>query len=65
VAVLARALVEAAPHRMLWASNWPHPSEPKNPPDDAILLDTLLDWAAEDKVRRQILVENPAHIYKF
>jgi len=41
---LAQALVKHAPERMLWASNWPHPSarEPR-PPEDADLLDLLLD----------------------
>ena len=39
----ARALVQAAPERMLWASNWPHPGQ-KNPPDEGDLLDLLLDW---------------------
>jgi D-galactarolactone isomerase len=38
VSRLARALVKHAPERMLWASNWPHPSAPKdNIPDDADL----------------------------
>ena len=44
VSRLARALVNHAPGRMIWASNWPHPSAPKdNVPDDADLLDLLLD----------------------
>ena len=33
VGALARALVKAAPERMLWASNWPHPSAQDNPPE--------------------------------
>ena len=43
---LAKALVKKAPERMLWASNWPHPSVPKEQrPSDEDLLDLLLDWA--------------------
>ncbi len=61
---LAKALVRAAPERMLWASNWPHPSV-KVPPDDALLLDLLLDWAPDEAVRRRILVDNPAELYGF
>lgn len=63
---LARALVEHAPERMLWASNWPHPSAPRdNIPDDADLLDLLLAWAPDESTRRKILVDNPAELYGF
>lgn len=63
---LAKTLVRHAPERMLWASNWPHPSAPKNNvPDDADLLDLLLDWAPDEMIRRKILVDNPAGLYGF
>jgi len=66
VARLARALAQHAPERMLWASNWPHPSAPQDAiPDDADLLDLLLDWAPDDATRRRILVDNPAALYGF
>ena len=66
VGVLAKALVKRAPERMLWASNWPHPTARKPaPPDDAALLDLLLDWAPDEKVRRKILADNPAELYGF
>jgi len=61
---LARAYVKAAPERLVWGTNWPHPGEdPK--PDDALLFDLLLDWAPDEKVRHRILVENPAALYDF
>ncbi len=63
---LAKALVKHAPERMLWASNWPHPSARKpRPPEDADLLDLLLDWAPDAAVRRKILSDNPAEFYGF
>lgn len=66
VGALAKALVRAAPERMLWASNWPHPSAPAdNKPDDAVLLDMLLDWASDEATRQKILVDNPARLYGF
>ncbi len=66
VGVLAKALVRAAPERMLWASNWPHPTVPVSErPDDAVLLDVLLDWVADDATRHRILVDNPADLYGF
>lgn len=66
VARLAQALARHAPERMLWASNWPHPSAPPDAvPDDADLLDLLLEWAPDETVRRKILVDNPAALYGF
>jgi D-galactarolactone isomerase len=66
VSRLAKALVKHAPSRMLWASNWPHPSA-RNPapPKDEDLLDLLADWAPDAKVQKQILVDNPAELYGF
>jgi len=60
---LARILIEQAPERMLWATNWPHPGH--WPKDEAMLLDTLLHWAPNDAVRKMILVDNPARLYGF
>jgi D-galactarolactone isomerase len=66
VAPLARALVGAAPERVLWASNWPHPGHTDLAlRDDARLLDLLLEWAPEAATRHRILVENPAALYGF
>lgn len=66
VGALARALVAAAPERMLWASNWPHIGQPREGgPDEAVLLDTLLDWAPREADRQLILADNPARLYGF
>jgi hypothetical protein len=40
---LAQSYVKAAPERLVWGSNWPHPSEPKKP-DDAALFDLMAQW---------------------
>jgi predicted TIM-barrel fold metal-dependent hydrolase len=61
---VARAYVKAAPERMVWGSDWPHPSE-KVKPDDALLLDLLLDWAPDERVRTRILTQNPEELYAF
>lgn len=61
---MARTLVEAAPERMVWGTNWPHPKVDFMPAD-ADLLDTLLDWVDDDATRRRILVDNPAALYGF
>ena len=65
MARLAKALVRHAPERMLWASNWPHPSARQSPPDDADLVDLLLEWAPDEATRRRVLVDNPAALYGF
>ena len=65
VSELARAYVQAAPERMLWATDWPHPTQKTVKPDDAALLDLLLDWAPDESTRHQILVENPEVLYGF
>ncbi len=65
VGALAKVLIKAAPDRMVWASNWPHPTPGVTVPDDAVLLDMLLDWAPNEAVRRKILVDNPAVLYGF
>ena len=45
---VAKAYVEAAPERMVWGTNWPHPGEtPK--PSDADFLDMLLVSAPKEK----------------
>jgi D-galactarolactone isomerase len=62
---LAKALVKKAPERMLWASNWPHPSARQNPPRDEDLLDLLLEWAPVENTRKKILTDNPAELYGF
>jgi D-galactarolactone isomerase len=66
VSRLARALVRHAPERLLWASNWPHPSaRAPAPPDDADLLDLLLDWAPDARTRARILADNAAELYAY
>ena len=65
VGVLAKALIRAAPERMVWASNWPHPTALANLPDDGALLDLLLEWTDDEGVRRRILADNPAELYGF
>jgi D-galactarolactone isomerase len=62
---IAKELIKAAPERMVWASNWPHPSFKKNFPDEGKLLDLVADWTQDEAVRLKILVANPAKLYGF
>ncbi|MEJ0074400.1 MAG: amidohydrolase family protein [Alphaproteobacteria bacterium] len=63
---LAQAFVKLAPQRMVWGSDWPHPTEKADDkPNDAILADLLLEWAPDEATRNRILVDNPATLYGF
>ncbi len=60
----ARALIEAAPERVLWGTDWPHPNV-KWMPDDAALVDLFPLMAPEPEMQYKILVANPAKLYGF
>jgi predicted TIM-barrel fold metal-dependent hydrolase len=63
---VAQAYVKAAPERLVWGSDWPHPSEAVDKkPDDALLFDLLSVWAPDEAVRTKILVDNPVKLYGF
>jgi predicted TIM-barrel fold metal-dependent hydrolase len=61
---VAQAYVREAPERLVWGSDWPHPTE-NIKPDDAVLFDLLADWAPDAATRDRILVANPAQLYGF
>jgi predicted TIM-barrel fold metal-dependent hydrolase len=63
-APIAQAYVKAAPERMVWGSDWPHPTE-KDKPDDAVLFDLLAVWVPDEATRNRILVQNPEALYDF
>jgi D-galactarolactone isomerase len=66
VAPLVRRLAEVAPERLLFATNWPHPSlAPDRRADDRALMELLLGWLPDEASRRRVLVENPARLYGF
>jgi D-galactarolactone isomerase len=63
---VAKAFVAAAPERLVWGSDWPHPNaDIRSKPDDAKLFDLLTDWAPNEGTRHRILVENPESLYGF
>jgi predicted TIM-barrel fold metal-dependent hydrolase len=64
VAQSARALIAAAPQRLVWGTDWPHPTE-RVMPDDAQFFDRLADWTPNEATRVRILVDNPAQLYGF
>ena len=62
---VAREFVKLAPERLVWGSDWPHPTERDAKPDDAVLFDLLQEWVPDEASRSRILVHNPATLYGF
>jgi predicted TIM-barrel fold metal-dependent hydrolase len=77
MAPFARALIHANADRVLWGSDWPHPTgvtapgrqptevTPMHRIDDGRLLNQLAAWEPNAEVREKILVDNPARLYGF
>ena len=63
----AHALIEAAPDRVIWGTDWPHSNimRPGRTPNDGDLLDLMTAYAPDAAMRRKILVDNPARLYQF
>jgi predicted TIM-barrel fold metal-dependent hydrolase len=56
-----------APERVVWGSDWPHPTEQASKiiPDDALLFDLLAEAVPNEGMRKRVLVDNPARLYQF
>ena len=61
----AQALIEAAPDRVLWGTDWPHPNIDGVMPNDGDLMNLLAKSAPDENVRNRILVDNPHRLYGF
>jgi len=61
----AQSLIEAAPDRVLWGTDWPHPNIDGLMPNDGDLMNLLPLYAQDEDVLHRILVDNPARLYGF
>jgi len=61
---LARQLIETAPDRMVWGSDWPHVAVSRMP-DTGRLRNLLPAWIPDEQLRSKILVDNPVRLYGF
>jgi predicted TIM-barrel fold metal-dependent hydrolase len=61
---IAHALIEAAPNRVLWGTDFPHPNA-THEADEADLVDLVPQYAAETLAQKRLLVDNPARLYDF
>jgi predicted TIM-barrel fold metal-dependent hydrolase len=62
---LVDALIEAAPGRIMWGTDWPHPNKYVVNPNDGDLVDAFGDWVTDEAMRRKIMVDTPAAFYRF
>lgn len=62
-AAFARAVIEAAPDRVLWGTDWPHPNLKTHMPDDAWLVDMIPRIAPSQELQQKLLVDNPMRLY--
>jgi D-galactarolactone isomerase len=65
VAPVAKAFIAMAPERMLWGTDWPHPTEKSEKPDDASLVDVFAGWIGRADWQQMIFVSNPEKLYGF
>lgn len=63
VGAMVAALVRTRPDRLLWGSDWPHTELWENVPDDADLVERMLDWVGGEEVRRQVFVTNASDLF--
>ena len=64
VAPFDEAILTTAPDRTLWGTDWPHPNM-QTMPDEGHLLDLLTQFAPDQTLRDQVLVDNPQMLYDF
>lgn len=63
---IAEAYVGIAPERLVWGTDWPHPTaRDDSKPDDAHLVDLISGWIGREDLRRAIYVENAIKLYDF
>jgi predicted TIM-barrel fold metal-dependent hydrolase len=61
----ARAILEVAPERTLWGTDWPHPNIKKHMPNDGDLVDLIPLFMPDRALQQAVLVDNPERLYGF
>lgn len=60
---LLRQLIRWAPQRCVWGSDWPHPNIEGAAPEDAALLDFILNACGDQATAQAVLSDNPKRLY--
>jgi len=61
----AQALIDANPDRLIWGTDWPHVATYGFMPNDADLLDHMLDWTSDTALQQKIFVKNAVELFGF
>ena len=59
----AQSLIQTAPDRILWGTDFPHPNIKEHMPNDGHLVDLVSLFTNDESLRKKILVDNPASLY--
>ncbi|MGW2047123.1 amidohydrolase family protein [Streptomyces sp. NPDC001858] len=62
---LAASLVEYAPERVVWGTDYPHVNIASDAPDDGLLVDLVESIAPDPAHLQRLMVDNPAELYDF
>ena len=63
IAPMAQKIIAAAPHKVIWGSDWPH--IPDSTRDTGELLNLLGAWTADTAIHKMILADNPARLFDY
>lgn len=61
----ASRIIEVAPDRVLWGTDWPHPNIKEHMPNDGDLVDLIPLMATTAEQQQKLLVDNPQRLYGF
>jgi len=61
----AQAVLDVAPDRTLWGTDWPHPNIRRHMPNDGDLVDLIPLFMPDAAMQQAVLVDNPHRLYQF
>lgn len=64
MAPFVRRILEAAPERTIWGSDWAHPTLTAMP-NDGDLFNLIPLYAPEAATQQALLIDNPMRLYRF
>jgi predicted TIM-barrel fold metal-dependent hydrolase len=62
---IAETVLDAAPERVVYGSDWPHVAPPHGLPNTGRMRNLVGEWIPDPALRRAVLVDNPARLYGF
>ena len=62
---MAQKLIDAAPERIMWGTDWPHPNKYEVNPNDGDLVNAFGEWVQDEVMRQKIMTDNPGEFYRF